>query len=314
MFALSPPAAPSCGGQPPQFAVSWIASGNIELYLGSPTGGFIGRFGPSGSTLLPQIGDGTLIYLNPAGSTQPIASAVASVLASNCTVPAILAQGIMNAASFSPIAISPGSYATIRGANLSAVTALATSTAYPTSLGGISVTLSGEACPLVYLSPTQINFVVPSDVPVGRHLLSVGSATSDALVNGTSPGLFTLNSSGTGVPLASLVAVTASGSQVNISPYQCGANGCVGFPMVLPNNLTALYVVAYGTGIRNAHVISATFGSLNPQVTYFGANAQYPGLDQVNLLISNPSALSGDQKLTLQTDGLLSNSVDLLFQ
>jgi uncharacterized protein (TIGR03437 family) len=60
--------------------------------------------------------------------------------------------------------------------------------------------------------------------------------------------------------------------------------------------------------------MSATVGASNAQVVFFGAQSQYPGLDQVNLLLSNPSALTGHQSVVLQADGASSNSVDLLFQ
>ena len=50
------------------------------------------------------------------------------------------------------------------------------------------------------------------------------------------------------------------------------------------------------------------------QVVYFGAQQQYPGLDQVNLMLNDVSRLTGHQSLVLQADGISSNMVDLLFQ
>jgi uncharacterized protein (TIGR03437 family) len=91
-------------------------------------------------------------------------------------------------------------------------------------------------------------------------------------------------------------------------------NGCAEVPISLPPNATSLVIVLYGTGIRNARNVAAVVGPVAAQVVYYGAQSQYPGLDQVNLLIKNISPLTGHESVVLQTDGLLSNSVDLLFQ
>ncbi|MBZ5603776.1 MAG: hypothetical protein LAO79_15860 [Acidobacteriia bacterium] len=313
MLGLSPLTAYSCGTQPPQFGVSWVAQSNVEVHVSSPTGQLVGQFGQTGSTILPQISDGTILFLTTPGGGQSLASARASILpAQNCTAPAIMAQGVANSASFSRVSISPGSFASVLGMNLAPVTAQAVAP-YPMSLGGISVSISGIACPLQYASQKQVNFVVPLGLPPGRHLLTVSSATSDVLVTNSSPGIFTVKGDGTGVPFASLLAVMGDGTNLAISPYQCNANGCAIAPVTLPQGLSSLYVILYGTGIRNATTISASASSFPAQVVYFGAVGAYPGLDQVNILITNPSGLSGRQSVVLQTDGTTSNSVDLMF-
>ena len=315
MLALSPLAAAPCGGVPPQFGASWVSPNPVELHLTSPGGQLVGQFGSSGSTLLPQVSDGTLVYLvSPPGSSQVVGSARASVLAPNCNAEGVSPQGVVNAASFKPISIAPGSLATIFGTNLSATTAHATANPYPTMLGGVTVSLSGKSCPLFYVSPSQVNFLVPSDLPPGRYNLSLGSATSDVLVTNVSPGIFTVNGSGTGVPFAAVTGITNDGSTVTLPAYQCNQNGCGAVPIMVPNDLSSLYIVLYGTGIRNAHYIASSLGPITPQVDYFGAQPQYPGLDQVNLHVTNTSGLSGKVSLILLTDGTFSNSVDLLFQ
>ena len=313
-LALSPLAAASCGNQLPQFGVSWTSPSNVDIRLGSPGGQLFGQFGPSGSAILPPLVDGTTIYLVASRSTVALASARVSILPADCNATGVLPGGIVNAASFAPISVAPGSLVTIYGKNLSSATARANSAQYPSTLGGVSVLVSGIACPLLYVSPTQINFLVPGDLPPGRHLLTVGSASSDLIIANVSPGIFTLAANGTGVPLASLVAVTREGSSVTLSPYRCDANGCAAAPMVLPSGTTELYVVLYGTGIRNAHSISASIGQATAEIPYFGAQPQYPGLDQVNLLVRNPNGFGGRQSLTLTVDGVSANSVDLFFQ
>jgi len=159
-----------------------------------------------------------------------------------------------------------------------------------------------------------VNFQIPTDPPPGRYLLTVNGATSDALETNVSPGIFTLSGNGAGVPLASVIAVLADGTSQALAPYQCNSVGCAISAMVLPQNVSSVYVVLYGTGIRNTKAIAASVGSVAAQVAYFGATSIYPGVDQVNLQISNLSHLTGHQSVILLTDGVFSNSVDLLFQ
>lgn len=68
LLGLSPLAASPCGNQVPQFGVSWFAQSNVEIHLAAPGGQLVGTFGPSGTTLLPQLGNGTFVYLTGAGA------------------------------------------------------------------------------------------------------------------------------------------------------------------------------------------------------------------------------------------------------
>jgi len=316
-FALSPLNAASCGNQSAQFGFSWAAATNVEIHINSPTGTLLGQFGPVGTTSLGGVADGTSFFLvqAPSGSSPVVlASALAHVLADNCSSASILPLGLANAASFARNSIAPNSLATIFGTNLSSSTAQANGSPYPTSLGGVSVSLAGQLCPLWYVSPGQINFAVPSNIPPGRYTLTVGSAASDVLITNVSPGIFTLTGDGTGVPLAAITGVLSDGSTVSLPPYQCSASGCNVVSIALPSGLTDLYIVLYGTGIRNYHNISASLGSLPLDVLYAGAQGQYPGLDQVNLHLKGPVILSSLQTLQLIVDGTNGNPVFLQFQ
>lgn len=317
LLALSPLIATSCAGQSATFGLSWVAPTNVEFHLNLPTGGLVGQFGPTGTTSLVGIADGTLIFMvqSPAGS-QPstLASARASVNSSNCNGASIAPLGPVNAASYSANSLAPAALASVFGTNLSTATMQATGGVNPTTLAGVSVLLAGQPCPLWYVSPGQINFAVPATVPPGRYTLTVGAGTSDVLITSVSPGIFTVKGDGTGVPLATVIGVRDDGTTVPFTPYQCSAGACTIAPILLPDRLSDLYIVLYGTGIRNYHSIHAALGSLVPEVVYVGAQGQYAGLDQVNLHLKAPVSPSGLQSLRLQVDGILSNAVSILFQ
>ena len=80
--------------------------------------------------------------------------------------PLITAGGIVNAASYST-PVTRGSLVSIFGTNLAASTVASLPLPWSTSLGGTSVTVGGVAAPVYYVSPTQINFQVPYEVPAG---------------------------------------------------------------------------------------------------------------------------------------------------
>src|SRR5450755_2939118 len=79
-------------------------------------------------------------------------------------------QAVTDAASFAP-RVSPGSLATIFGSGLASSTVNASSFPLPLTLGGAAVFVNQSQAltqaSLVYASPTQINFQVPSRLVAG---------------------------------------------------------------------------------------------------------------------------------------------------
>jgi uncharacterized protein (TIGR03437 family) len=76
----------------------------------------------------------------------------------------------------------------------------------PTTLGDVQVFVAGVAAPLLYVSPSQINFQVPSATPTNTNQeiqvqrASTGQVLASWIfrIDAVSPGLFTSNASGTG--------------------------------------------------------------------------------------------------------------------
>lgn len=118
--------------------------------------------------------------------------------------PSIASQGIVNSADYSR-SFAPGALISVFGANLASSNAQPAAFPLPTFLGGASVQLagSGEALPLWYASPTQINAQLPYDVPAGQVQLWVvtaaGNSNLDTItVAARAPKIFTFDSSGQG--------------------------------------------------------------------------------------------------------------------
>jgi uncharacterized protein (TIGR03437 family) len=119
-----------------------------------------------------------------------------------------LITSVVNAATFSPTAIAPGEIVTIFGTNmgLSAITGLKLNSSglVDTTLAETQVLFDGIPAPLVYVSANQISAIVPYNVFARlstRVQVVYQGQTSTALemrVVDTAPGIFTLNSQGTG--------------------------------------------------------------------------------------------------------------------
>ena len=114
-------------------------------------------------------------------------------------------QSLQNGASSVAAAIAPQMVVAIHGSNLAAQTSVASQSPSPTLLGGTSVTFSGIAAPLLYVSPDQINAQVPSGVQFpGPSLVvvktgaGVSAPFSVPVTNGGAPGIFTQDASGCG--------------------------------------------------------------------------------------------------------------------
>ncbi len=105
--------------------------------------------------------------------------------------PVITPNGVVNGANFRPGVVA-NSLATIQGTNLASTTNTWSSALaggqLPTSLDGVTVLFNGRPAYLAYISPTQINLIVPD--------ISAGTTAVVLTNNGTSPtGLFTTPSS-----------------------------------------------------------------------------------------------------------------------
>ena len=119
-----------------------------------------------------------------------------------------LISSVLNAASFLPTQLSPGEIITLRGSDLGPTAGVSTtvdSSGYvATTLSTTKVLFDGTAAPLLYVSSTQINAIVPYEVAnrvstklqVQAH--SQSSQELEMKVADTAPGLFTSASSGSG--------------------------------------------------------------------------------------------------------------------
>jgi uncharacterized protein (TIGR03437 family) len=290
--------------------------GNISTIAG---GSKFGYSGDGGSSLKAQLWAPRGVAVDASGNVYIADTENNAIRQLTPTSPVIAAGGIGNAASFQP-QISPGALATIFGTGLS--NAIYNSAApYPTSLGGsslggdgVSVKVNGQAAPVFFVSPTQINFQVPWETAIGTAsvTVSVAGGVSNAVsvpVVSAGPGLFlsgrsavvqnaadySLNGPGRPAAAGSTIIAYLTGS----GPVSPAADDGLAAP------LTSL---VYATASHGAAI-----GSTAATVSFAGLAPGWAGLVQVNVAV--PAGLAtGTYPLTVTIDGQTSNAGDISVQ
>ena len=232
----------------------------------------------------------------------------------------------VNGASLLLGSTSAGAILTIFGDSGLADSAVAASTAtLPTKLAGTSVTITDSAgatqtAALYYVSPQQINLVMPDRCAAGKATLQVmrdsgknlsGTITVDAV----SPGLFSMSSTGVGAITGLRIDASGLRTDVPVFTYNSTQKQYVAASIDLGAATDQVYLSIYGTGIRgfaNLTSISATIGGKSVPVLGAAAQPQYAGLDQVNIgPLPRTLAGSGSVSLLLRINNVNSNSVTL---
>jgi uncharacterized protein (TIGR03437 family) len=298
------------------------ASGNV--YIADTLNGRIRKLTPSG-TITTIAGTGALYYsgdggpatqaamyfprgvaVDPSGNIY-VADTANSVVRQlqGGALPVVSANGVVNAASFAS-QISPGALATVFGSNFALRNASANAP-LPLGLAGVSVSVNGQNAPLLYVTPTQVNFQVPWETAQGSATVTVNvnGGASNAItvpVLGAAPGLFstssghavlqnsdfTLNDPSNPAKVGSTIVAYLSGSGP-VSPAV--ANGAA---------------TPLGPLVSATSPSSATIGSSTAQVAFAGLAPGFVGLVQVNIVV--PSDLqTGDYPLAITIGNETSN-------
>lgn len=233
------------------------------------------------------------------------------------------------AASYFSYKLANESIAALFGANLAASTQVATSLPLPTTLANTSVKVKDGAgverpSPLFFVSPNQINHLIPAGTAPGVALVTVMSGSSavasgTTLITATSPGLFTADASGQGIASAVVLRVKADGSQVfePIVRFDSAQNRFVAIPIDLSNASEQVFLLLFGAGIRNHSALAAVnaqIGGENAEVLYAGSQGGFAGLDQINLRLPRTLAGRGDVEVRLTVNGRAANAARIKVQ
>ena len=185
---------------------------------------------------------------------------------------------------------------------------------YTLEWGGVRLRITDSAgaeryAPLLYVSPAQINFLVPANVGIGPAVIAVAPSgappvTVSVQLRPTAPALFTMNQR-----LAAATAVRVrNGVQTPVAVFECGQAGCAAAPLELSAD-APVFLTLYATGLRRLQSVSVTVRGSAVPVLYAGPQPTYPGLDQVNLELPVSLRGAGVVEIVLTVDGQPANPV-----
>jgi uncharacterized protein (TIGR03437 family) len=310
-----------------------VSGGIITTIAGTGTAGYTGD---GGAPLQAELDSPFPVTLDNAGNlyvgdgdyTGDLAdnrvreiSGVAAPLTTQ--TPAIGAGGVVSASDFGEFtAVSPGSWIEIYGSNLAVGTQSWAAADFsgvnaPISLGGTSVTIGGQAAFIDFISPGQVNALVPSNIAAGTQPMtvtvgSVTSAASNITVNPVQPGIDappSFNIGGTQYAVAQFadgtyVLPTGAIAGLTSRPAQAGDEIVlygIGFGPVTPS-------IPAGQLVQQANALASPFGmSIGgtpvANVAYAGSAPGFTGLYQFNVIVpANPG--SGAVPLTFTVGGV----------
>ncbi|HVO97516.1 MAG TPA: hypothetical protein VMT15_05585 [Bryobacteraceae bacterium] len=223
------------------------------------------------------------------------------------TTPTIAANGVVSSASFLP-KVAPGSLASIAGTGLATATTPEATPPLPSSLGGATVTVNGKTAPILYASPTLVNFQVPWETATGTasvvvNVAGIASNTMTVPVTATAPGVF-FYSSGAAIAqnhdysLNSPSNPAHSGSFLIAYLTGCGPVS----PAVADGAATP------STGlVQTTYTPTVTIGGVNAPVIFSGLTPGLIALWQLDITV--PSGLAaGSYPMIVTINGQSSNS------
>ena len=224
--------------------------------------------------------------------------------------------------------VAPESLGSIYGANLASTTQKAEAQPLPLSLGGVTVTVqdsagTSEAAPLLYVSPGQINFLVPPGLARGVATFTIAGGSGPPLeamgaVGQVAPALFSLSGTGSGLAAATAIRVNAGDptQQSPVTLFDCTSSPCQAVPIDVGLD-TPVYLTLYATGIRNRSSLDnvlVTINGISVPALYAGPQPQYAGLDQINLPLTLDLRGSGVANVVLKVDQHRANTVTVSIQ
>ena len=231
-----------------------------------------------------------------------------------------------SAASFRSDTLAAESIASIFGSGLATATQAATATPLPTTLANTSVRVKDSAgverpAPLFFVSPTQINFLIPAGTADGASVFTVVKSDTTTPSGATqiaaiAPALFSANANGrdvaTGVALR--VRPNVSRSFEPIARFDAAQNRWVSVPIDLGPATDEVYLVLFGTGLRFRNSQSSAtlkISGVDAPVPFVGAQGDLAGLDQVNARLPRELAGRGEVDVVLTVDGKTANMVSV---
>ncbi len=212
--------------------------------------------------------------------------------------------------------VAPNSIASAYGQNLGFTTSTSPTLTPPRSLAGVSAVVSDSLgvdrpAPLFYVSPSQVNLLIPSGVAPGTAHVTIGGTSGSVQVAPVALGLFAQG----GTKIAAATATrypNGGGTPTAVPVFDCGSGTCGAVPIAL-NDQSTVYLSLFGTGFdtASASATTCTVDGVSVPILYIGPQNQFAGLDQVNIAVPLSLRNKGQVNVQLRIGTEVSNSVQI---
>ncbi len=215
--------------------------------------------------------------------------------------PVFSSQGVVSAASFGqPGEVTPGGMVSIFGENLAPQVAVAEALPLPTELAGVTASLGGSPLSLLFVSPGQINAIIPATAVVEvQQELSIGGSTASLSVVETTPGVFTVNQAGTGQGYV----VTSRGVADAANPAEPGevvVIYCAGLGPVSPAVDAGVAAPSDPLSVAT-NPVTVEIGGLEAEVFFAGLTPGFAGLYQINAKVPEGVAVGNSVPVVIRS-------------
>jgi uncharacterized protein (TIGR03437 family) len=230
---------------------------------------------------------------------------------------------VVSAASLRASPLAEDSQATVFGWNLAPESQFRAAGSRPTTLAGTTVTVEDSAgvarqAPLLFVSPEQLDFTIPSATRTGTAKVTVTTnsgetSTASIQIVPVAPGIFTLDGTGEGIATATAVRIAPNGARADVLVFQCVDDGSCG---AVPVDVSRGNVVVsfFGTGLRRRSSLknaSCTIGGLDAPVLFAGVQHDSLGPDRLDVQLPKGLSGRGDVMVVFTIDGWSTNPVTI---
>lgn len=194
----------------------------------------------------------------------------------------------------------------------------------PTNLGGTTVTIRDSkgverVAPLFYAGAQQINFQIPAGSATGYGAVIVKIndivVSSGAIkIEAFAPGIFAAAANGSGVAAGKVQRIRNGNSTFEemFERDPADTSKWRAIPIDLDPPTDNVYLLLFATGVRgrsNPLSASVNIGGTTLPVEYAGAQNEFVGLDQINVLLPSSLKGKGEVDVSLTIDGVALNTV-----
>jgi uncharacterized repeat protein (TIGR01451 family) len=292
------------------------SDGSVDLYSFDIPSASFGRITSGPSTATAEVvsslnDDGSVIAFNfprvlSGVSNSDFANTSEIYVTGTPTRPASGTLTVLNGASFgnepaTTEAVAPDSIAVARGSVLANTTERSqqlANGAFPLTVGGTTVTVNSRRAQIVFVSPTQVNFLVPPETEVGAAEVIVTNADGfpsrgPAITLRSAPGIFTFSGDGLGD------GVVLDANTLLPAPFDPTSGN--------------LRLIIFATGVRNGSQVSITAGGRALTLESIVPSPTMPGLDEIHVLVPADLRGAGKVDLVVRSDSRDSNAAVVSF-